>query len=331
MIKRFTAFCISCLLLFIGIINVGAAAAGSSNASVQSNILSGLLEGSNLMIPNSFTSQNVPAPNRSAPVSSPTTNGSVTTTSPATAGTYAALGDSVAAGLGLPQAANAASQDTLCGRSPQAYPDQVSRATGLPLVHVACSGATAGDIFTNQERMGQTVPPQLNTAFASGIPSIITITAGANDAHWTGFLGECFSFSCGSSADTLLANFYLVLLQVKLTTALNDIAARSGGSPPTVVVTGYFNPLSSSCASLQQNVTASEINWLNGEVNALNQTLQNTSSQFSFVRFTPVNFTGHDICSAQPWVQGINDPAPFHPTAQGQTVIAQAVLGALGR
>ncbi|MDB5161271.1 MAG: hydrolase family protein [Candidatus Saccharibacteria bacterium] len=322
MIKRLTAFCISCSLLFIGIINVGAAAASSSSSSVQSTILSGLWEGSNFIIPNGSASQSVP--NRSAPTSSITTNGPMTS-SPAITGTYAALGDSVAAGLGLP------SQDALCGRSPQAYPYQVSQATGLPLVHVACSGATAGDIFTNQERMGRTIPPQLDAALASGNPSIITITAGANDAHWTGFLSECYTFSCGSRTDTLLASFYLVLLQAKLNTALNDIAARSGGTPPTAVVTGYYNPLSSSCTSLQQNVTANEINWLNGEVNALNQTLQNTSSQFSFVRFAPVNFTGHDICSAQPWVQGVNDPAPFHPTTQGQTVIAQAVLGALGR
>jgi hypothetical protein len=41
------------------------------------------------------------------------------------------------------------------------------------------------------------------------------------------------------------------------------------------------------------------------------------------------DFAGHQLCTPQPYVQGLGDAAPFHPTAAGQLAIAladQAVL-----
>ncbi|HXP54367.1 MAG TPA: hypothetical protein VN847_05405, partial [Streptosporangiaceae bacterium] len=41
---------------------------------------------------------------------------------------------------------------------------------------------------------------------------------------------------------------------------------------------------------------------------------------------TPVrpDFTGHALCDADPYVQGVGSPAPFHPTAAGELAIALA-------
>jgi hypothetical protein len=36
------------------------------------------------------------------------------------------------------------------------------------------------------------------------------------------------------------------------------------------------------------------------------------------------DFSGHGVCSDQPYVQGLTDPAPFHPNATGELVIALA-------
>jgi hypothetical protein len=36
------------------------------------------------------------------------------------------------------------------------------------------------------------------------------------------------------------------------------------------------------------------------------------------------DFTGHGLCSSDPWVQGIASDAPFHPTAAGELAIALA-------
>lgn len=245
--------------------------------------------------------------------------------------TYAALGDSVAAGLGLAALPNPRGTDTQCGRSTQAYPYQVARSTNMKFIHGACSGATVGDLFTKQAVEGPNITAQLDTAFAYGTPGLITITAGANDAHWSQFIRGCYAANCSNSATTVLANAYLVSLQAKLHIALQSVNNRSHGNPPQVILTGYYNPLSANCVRYQQNITAAEIDWLQAETAALNQTIADAAQRYPFTSFVPIDFTGHDICSNQPWVQGLADTAPFHPTAVGQNVIAQSVVRAISR
>jgi lysophospholipase L1-like esterase len=252
------------------------------------------------------------------------TTQSVTPQSAQTTGTYVALGDSVAAGAGLPASAES------CGRSSEAYPHQVASARGLQLVHLACSGATAGDLFTQQRVRGPNHPAQLNAAFAQGTPELITITAGANDVHWNDyFLNKCYIGTCGTSFDSTLADTYLVALQAKLHYLFFDISTRSNGNPPTTILTGYYNPFSSQCSELQSRITRAEIAWLNARVKLLNKTIRDVSAQYSFTTFVPISFSGHDVCSDDPWVQGPNDSAPLHPTTKGQQLIATAIVKAL--
>jgi lysophospholipase L1-like esterase len=253
------------------------------------------------------------------------------TTQAAPQKTYAALGDSVAAGLGLPGVPSPKGTDTLCGRSNSSYTNIVAKNMRLRMTKAACSGATVGDLFTKQAVNGPNITAQLDTAFAGGTPSLITITAGANDAHWDSFIRGCYATDCTNQATNLIAQSYLVALQAKLYLAFGSIYLRSGGHPPTVVVTGYYNPLSASCTGLTKNITPAEITWLTGETTALNRTIQSVAAQYSFVKFAPVNFDGHDICSGRSWVQGVADAAPFHPTATGQGAIAASVLRTLGK
>lgn len=239
---------------------------------------------------------------------------------------YAALGDSVAAGQGL----NGGSLDSQCGRSPQAYATKVAKEKKLQLIHAACSGATVGDLFTQQHISGPNPQPQLDTAFAKGTPELITITAGANDVSWFNYLKlRCYQSTCGSDIDNGVLNALRSTMHAKYLIALADIQNRSNGHPPTVVITGYYNPLSTRCSSIQSQITPSELAWINAQVRALNNTLQDISNDFSFTKFVAVNFSGHDLCSSSPWVQGINDPAPLHPTGRGQEAIAQSVLRVL--
>jgi lysophospholipase L1-like esterase len=242
---------------------------------------------------------------------------------------YVALGDSVAAGLGLPAGANATSQDAQCGRSPAAYPNLVAAHLSLDLTNLACSGATAGDLVTQQHISGPNPSAQLDSAFANGTPQLITITVGANDAHWADFLRSCYNSDCTSTSSTFAANALLKVMQAKLMFALQDIQSRVAGSntQPKVIVTGYYNPVSSNCLSPQ--VTSAEITWLNNETAALNQTIRNATSHYQFVTFVPISFRGHDVCSSDPWVQGLNGPAPLHPTNRGQLQIANTVLRSL--
>jgi lysophospholipase L1-like esterase len=244
-------------------------------------------------------------------------------TPPTTSNTYAALGDSVAAGLGL------ASTDAQCGKSSEAYVHQVAEKQNLPVAHIACSGATMGDLFTKQRMEGPNIAPQLNVAFANGTPQLITITAGANDVHWADFVAKCYAQTCGTSTDDRAANAYLSWLELKMEYALYQIERRSHGTPPPIVFTGYYNPISEACTAFDPRLTTEEVQWLSSKLDSLNQTIEDTAANRSYASFAPVDFAGHDICSADSWVQGPQDAAPFHPTAAGQQAIARSVLEVL--
>ncbi|HEX5336045.1 MAG TPA: SGNH/GDSL hydrolase family protein [Propionicimonas sp.] len=101
---------------------------------------------------------------------------------------YAALGDSFAAGYGLPSKSDPASQ--LCARSNLAYPELLN---GFPklknLDFVACSGSTTTDVLTGQ------------LAGLSASTRTVTLTVGGNDL---GF-GELACLQTGCDLTPLIA------------------------------------------------------------------------------------------------------------------------------
>lgn len=246
-----------------------------------------------------------------------------------TGGSYVAMGDSVAAGVGLPGLIPASPGQFGCDVTAEAYPFMVASNLNLPVRNVACSGATVASMFaTPSGPFGNA--PQLSLAFASGVPKVISITAGANDAEWSKLANDCFFSNCATMAETNRANADLVNLQKNFMGLLAAIKSKSSNNPPQVVVTGYYNPISLRCTTLSSNITADEVNWMTGEVNALNETIEGVvNANSSFARFVPIDFTGHDICSNSPWVQGLTSPRPFHPTITGQQVIASNVENAI--
>ena len=256
---------------------------------------------------------------------------------------YVALGDSVAAGLGLPLAAGATAEDTACGRAPQAYSSTVAAGikaklhnTKLQLTHTntACQGAVVSNLTQPQTISALTVQPQLDKAFTGGTPHLISLTIGANDVHWADFIGACFSAAnCDTAANTTAAHAYLSSMQSQLASTLSDIRNRGNSYiPPITVVTGYYNPISTQC--INPNFTAGEVNWLTNITADFNTALKTTTENAGwFTAFAPIDFTGHDICSAAPWIQrpGVpGEPAPFHPNALGQEAMGKSVLNALG-
>jgi lysophospholipase L1-like esterase len=157
----------------------------------------------------------------------------------------------------------------------------------------------------------------------------MTITAGANDIYWQYFVRQCFNGSCGSVTDDAVTTGLRVVLRMKLEFAMANISSRSNGSPPVVILTGYYQPFSAACARQQTRITSNEIAWLNRQTQAINSTISSVANHHAFARYVPVSFSGHELCSNDSWVQGASDPAPFHPTAEGQRVIASAVLSQL--
>ena len=242
---------------------------------------------------------------------------------------YAALGDSVASGLGLPYVDSATAQDKRCGRSSQAYPYLVGQQLNLKVGLFACSGASSGDLYTRQWISNYNPRIQVDQAFSQGRPELISITIGANDVQWSQQIRRCYYGTCGTTTQNRLAKLRLALLQQRLHYVMQQIQDRSNGRPPTVVVTGYYNPISQTCAQLYPDrITSQEVDWVSNGVKKLNDGLHQVAKQYSFTSFATVDFSGHDICSSSPWVQSLTDPAPLHPTAEGQKAIAQAVVAA---
>lgn len=104
------------------------------------------------------------------------------------------------------------------------------------------------------------------------------------------------------------------------------IHSLSNGSPPQVIVTGYYNPLSTIACDDTAGITAKEASWLNARISSLNSAINSTIAKYSYGTFAPVNFTGHGLCSSDSWIQGPSGAMPFHPTAAGQQAIATSVL-----
>lgn len=248
-------------------------------------------------------------------------------------GRYVALGDSVAAGAGLPASSGSSDQPAICGQSTQAYPYVVAAELDITVAHIACSGARVGDLVTEQDvDEGEDIAAQLPRAFTDGNPALITVTAGANDIRWNSFLRACYRLdACDSTAATRISNAYIYALKAKLYYVLYNIQFRSGGTPPTVILTGYYTPLSPACAEVQNDISGDEISWINRQTAKLNRTIERTASRFNFAYFAPVSFKGHELCSPEPWVQSPEDPAPFHPTARGQQAIAASVVETIRR
>lgn len=239
----------------------------------------------------------------------------------ATTGAYAALGDSVAAGAGLEGGV------APCYRSTAAYGYTVSQSIGLPIDHLACTGAKADEgLYDEQERDGYILPAQIDQAFNGGNPNLVTITIGANDARWTQFIRQCYYIRCGYDIDTARFAAYLVDLKLELNIVMARIHTLSNGAPPQVIVTGYYSPFSSATCTETENLTAQEKSWLNSRTNSLNRAIKGTVDKYSYAKFAPVSFAGHEICSSDPWIQGPTSPMPFHPTVAGQRTIASAVL-----
>lgn len=249
---------------------------------------------------------------------------------------YVALGDSVAAGAGLP-IADPSDEAHACGRSAQGYPAMVAPGVQLPLKDLACGGATVNaGIMGPQNANGMIVSAQIDRAFQDGVPKLITISVGTNDVNWSNVINKCYtSITCGTWQDTQDAAKLEYAYYKNLHHVLEEIKARSANAAtkPHVILVGYYKPVSNqqpACADTAP-LTASEISWIRTQVNIINGIMQANALQYGFVQYAAVDFTGHEFCSAQPWIQRLGSRAPFHPNAAGQEAIARAILQKLGR
>lgn len=240
--------------------------------------------------------------------------------------TYVALGDSVVAGVGL----NEDSDSSACNRTNQSYPNKVSAKLNYTFKNIACSGATLPEGILGAQNVNQlAVTPQLKQLFALPKPSLISITVGANDVQWTSVIAKCYTSECGTPEDAARVASNLAAVSANLRTALAQIQTHYGQNAPRVIVTGYHQVFPTgnvaNCSDLK-GIDASELSWGRQLQTSISDTLRDATMGYSFVTFVPVDYTGHELCTADSWVQGLNDKQPYHPTEAGQAAFASAII-----
>ncbi|TAH32876.1 SGNH/GDSL hydrolase family protein [Candidatus Saccharibacteria bacterium] len=244
-------------------------------------------------------------------------------------GTYVALGDSVAAGVGLDEYADSSA----CNRTTQAYPTVVAAKLHYKLQSVACGGATTQNGLMGPQDVNQLmVPPQIKAATTGSKPQLITLTIGANDADWTTFLQKCYVATCGSSSDTDAVTAGVASAVSNIRLALDQIHSTYPTETPRVVITGYYQLFptspSANCAELT-GIDSAELAWIATLQSSVNTALQSVAVDYSFVRYVPISFAGHELCTSTPWIQGLGAKAAYHPTAAGQAAMADQIVQAL--
>jgi hypothetical protein len=239
------------------------------------------------------------------------------------------IGDSTAAGAGLPAAAGASATAQACGRSADAYPADLAAANGWNVLNLACNGATIRQgLLGPQDHRGQRLPPQLDVAQQARHAAAVIVSVGADDLHWAMMLHYCAAAPrCDDRATTAYFQQQLASFSKDYLELLSRLAALP--AHPHVIINQYYDPFGPQPGCLSgEGLTTAKLATLTARLAALNTVLANGAAQFGFSAPQP-QFTGHQLCSPLSYVQSPGSPAPFHPTEMGQLAIAladQAIL-----
>ncbi len=232
------------------------------------------------------------------------------------------IGDSTAAGIGNPPLPHPTARDTACGRSGDSYAADLAQVNGWKVLNLACSGATVPTgILGSQSTGGQVLPPQLTVLEQANRASVVVVSIGANDVKWVATAALCvLAAACDDQASTAYFQSNLADFTSNFYDLLRDLAALP--QHPRVLVNTYFDPFGSNVKCLSgEGFTPAKTRVLSSRLANLNTVLDRGAETFGFLAVHP-DFAGHELCSGQPYVQGLHDKAPLHPTSAGELAIA---------
>lgn len=204
------------------------------------------------------------------------------------------------------------------------YAADLARANGWDVLSLACSGATIPEgLLGSQVARKTAVPPQLSLAQKADRALGVIVTVGADDLHWSGILRLCAATkSCGNQAIVAYFQRQLSLLTSHYYELLKQLALLP--SHPRVLINLYYDPFDPHGHCLDHvGLTPAKQRPLVALFDALNSVLANGARALSFTP-VPFSFEHHGLCDPQPYVQGLQDTAPFHPNAAGELAIALA-------
>jgi lysophospholipase L1-like esterase len=235
------------------------------------------------------------------------------------------LGDSTAAGWGLPWGTSPTALDQACGRSPQSYAADLATANQWNVLNLACGSATIANGILGPEVLytGQIAPPQLPQAEAASHAKLVIVSVGADDLSWSVMTRLC---AASTVCDDKVSGAYFSQLLSSFTRNYYDLLSDLDRLPahPAVLVNEYYTPFGADTSCLQHyGMTPAKVKVLLARLGQLDTVLAHGAQAFGFGVAVP-RFTGHELCTSTPWVQGPADPAPLHPNAAGELAIALA-------
>ena len=151
------------------------------------------------------------------------------------------IGDSTAAGWGLPWGSNPSAEEKACGRSPESYAADLDAANQWNVLNLACGSATIQNGLIGPEVLynGEIAPPQLPRAEAATQAKVIIVSVGADDLSWSVLTQLCAASAvCDDKVstayfdqllDTFTRNYY------ELLSDLDRLPAH-----PAVLVNQYY-------------------------------------------------------------------------------------------
>jgi lysophospholipase L1-like esterase len=243
---------------------------------------------------------------------------------PAASSSTAVIGDSTAAGAGNPLVVNATAVDRACQRSRDSYAAVIAAVNGSQVANLACTNASIRDgLFASEFVNGTVVPSQLDALDAMHGVRTVIVSIGANEMHWAQQMQLCLvSPQCDDSASSALFTQALDSFTLDYYDLLQRLAALPG--LPRVIVNEYYNPLPPmpNCPG-RLDFTAAKSAVLLDRLTTFNAVLAAGAASFGFEAVAP-SFAGHEVCTAQSFVQGPGASAPLHPNAAGELAIALA-------
>ncbi|WP_223690161.1 SGNH/GDSL hydrolase family protein [Leifsonia poae] len=225
---------------------------------------------------------------------------------------YVALGDSFAAGMG------GGDEQGRCVMSDNSYPHEFATAAGIDLVaDAACSGATTSDLLKHQ------------LSALDDDTDLVTVSIGGNDLGVAEIASDCAagkSVPCRTELTSALS-----LLNV-LPDRLDLLYAAIAKAAPhaRIVVTGYATLYEVTDPAAKDFGTATAINVATIGLNqVIRQAVDKQRANGVPITFVNVDFDGHGIGSAHPWIN-TSGPTAFHPTAAGYREYARELQRLLG-
>jgi lysophospholipase L1-like esterase len=257
--------------------------------------------------------------------------------------------------------------DPGCHRTAAAYGNVVAAALHGRLTNLACTGASYDHGIVGPEDLTGDTPQfgdwarreNLNPAYDRAAADVVLVTFGADDLQFVRVViscvrasllrpDECVAGNPGSVVQHALLDALPTLTAHyrALASAIRERAAAHHHKAPSIVFTNYYDPLPAPGADTSvfacpdaAGLSGAQIQFLRSLIDELDATITDALRGERGVEVADLHhlFDGHQWCSPDPWAYGpsvlLDNPAsqaPFHPTAQGQRLIAARILTKLG-